>query len=624
MEDHRPARPSLALRLGITGARNLRADQLERIHEQLRDVFGLVKAEMERLASLKEVADSYASSPGAGLESKLSLITPLALGADRMAAREALGQGYEIFVPMPFPQEVYAEDFTGNMGKSPDAQPISAKEDLAEFHQFLSRASGRLEMDGGRGSGPDNDHSASRAYEAAGRFVVRHCDLLLAVWDGNPSNGRGGTAEIVHYAASSGLPVWWIHAHDTTEPEWLADIHDIQDPLPDVPEALSAEAKLTTYLARLILPPAVILGHQGILDKVASFLGEKEASPLTAYFTELPRASRSIWKTYSTVMNWSGGRHVDTTPSPAPPASPITDYWFDRYAIADARADDYADRYRSGYLLTILSTMTVLVCGACALGLGVWPAHDEVWSRLMGFVELGMLLVIIALILLAIHYAWHRKSIEYRLLAELYRKEGTLAALGWALSIEKVQQLADSEQLTWIGWLFAATQRGGPLPEGSVAPTESRRATLLYLIDEQLAYHQRREKKAINASRRLEGLGTMTFAFVLLFVLLKLVSEFRGHPSFTIGFGVIATVLAGVSAAFVAIRGYAELPLLAEQSHHMIRELHNARTRVARLDANRPLVSQDLGTQAAAVATLMLQDLDGWGRLFRGKLMEVS
>jgi hypothetical protein len=595
-----------------------------RIHEQLKDVFGLVKTEMERLASLKEVADSYASSPGAVLEPKMSLLTPLALGADRMAALQALAQGYEIFVPMPFPQKVYEKDFTGNMGKSADAKPVSAAEDLAEFHQFLSRASGRLELDGERDSGPDNDHAASRAYEAVGRFVARHCDLLVAVWDGKPSNGRGGTAEIVHYAATSGLPVWWIHAQNSTAPEWLADIHDIQDPIPAVPETLSAEAKLKTYLARVVLPPEIVHSHQGILEKAVLLLKARETSPLEAYFTEVPRASRFIWRTYSTLMNWTAGQNEDRPPSPVAPSSPVTAYWFDRYANADARADDYADRYRSGYLLTILSTMTVLVCGACALGLGVWPAHDQFWSRLMGFVELGMLFVILTLILLAIHYAWHRKSIEYRLLAELFRKEETLAALGWALSLEKVQQLADSEQLTWIGWLFAATQRGGPLPEGSIAPTESRRTTLLYLIDEQLAYHQRREKKAVNASRRLEGLGTMTFGFVLLFVLLKLVSEFRGHPSFTIGFGVIATVLAGVSAAFVAIRGYAELPLLAEQSHHMIRELHNARTRVARLDTNRPLVSQDLGTQAAAVATFMLQDLDGWGRLFRGKLMEVS
>jgi hypothetical protein len=623
------------LRLGITGARNLRADQLVRIRKQLKDVFTLVKTEMERLSSLQEVANAYAPGPGGMPLPRISLITPIALGADRLAAREALVQGYEIFVPMPFSQKVYEEDFTGNKGKSPDAEPISAEQDLAEFRQLLSRASGQLELDGARSSGPEDDHSSGRAYEAVGRFVVRHCDLLIAVWDGKPSNGRGGTAEIVHYAATTGVPIWWIHAQKEIGPEWLADIHDIQDPVPPAPEVLPAKAKLQTYLGRLISPPASVPRHKGNwLDHLASRFEEKEISPVDAYFAEKPLKSRLIWKTYSIVMNWSAGKTGDTTaapappvlspPVPAPPAGPVAGYWFDRYSRADGRANDYAERYRSGYMLTILSTMTVLACGACALGLGVWPAHSVFWPRLMGFMEMGALLLIIVLILLSIHYEWHRKSIEYRLLAELFRKEETLAALGWALSVEKVQQLADSEQLSWVGWLFAATQRGGPLPEGAIAHTESGQAILLNLLDEQLAYHRRREKKALNASRTFEGLGSITFGAVLIFVGLKLFAEYKNYSGTTIGFGVAATALAGVSAAFVTIRGYAELPLLAEQSHHMIRELHNARMRVARLDTSRVLVSQDLGALAAVVATLMLQDLDGWGRLFRGKLMEAS
>jgi hypothetical protein len=268
--------------------------------------------------------------------------------------------------------------------------------------------------------------------------------------------------------------------------------------------------------------------------------------------------------------------------------------------------------------------MTVVACGATALGLGFWHPRFVAWSHVVGGLEFGALVLIVVLILLSIHYEWHRKSIEYRLLAELFRKEETLAPLGWALPVEKVQQLADSEPLSWIGWLFAATQRSGPLPEGKVAGAETGRGILLHLLDEQLAYHRRREGKAQKASRRFELVGTLTFGVVLLCVLVKLGAEHSDHPGMAIFFGVVATALAGLSAAFVTIRGYAELELLAEQSHHMIRELHLARQRVLRLDVNRALVSQDLGTQAASVATLMLQDLDGWGRLFRGKQMDAT
>lgn len=629
MDDTQSARPPLVLRAGITGARNLRADQVGRIREQLRDAFGLVKAEVERLAAEKEIAESYACGPDGSVQPRMYLLTPLALGGDRLAAEAALEQGYEIYAPMPFPQAVYEEDFTGNLGRFPDAEPVSAEQDLAEFRQLLARTTGRLELDGGRGSGADDVRSSGRAYEAVGRFVVRHCDLLVAIWDGKPSNGRGGTAEIVHYAATSGIPVWWIHARDETGPEWLADIHDIQDPVSPKPEAESDTEKLQTYLGRLIAPPAHVPRHKASwLDEMATWFEEKEISPLDGYYKEVPLSRRWIWKTYSVVMGLCGGK-VDRLKEPAlaTPASPtdtVSRYWFDRYAVADGRANDYADRYRSGYLLTILSTMTVLACGACSLGLHFWTSVKESRSMDVGICELLALALIMVLILLAIHYEWHRKSIEYRLLAELFRKEGTLEALGWALSVEKVQQLADTDQLSWLGWLFAATQRSGPLPEGRIIQPESGRAILLSLLDEQLEYHQRREKKALNASRTFARLSSFTFAAVLLCVAFKIVAEFWGHSGPAVALGVLATALAGVSAAFVAIRGYAELELLAEQSHHMIRELRAVRLRVARLDTTRALVSQDLGAQAAALATLMLQDLDGWGRLFRGKQMEAS
>ncbi len=56
----------------------------------------------------------------------------------------------------------------------------------------------------------------------------------------------------------------------------------------------------------------------------------------------------------------------------------------------------------------------------------------------------------------------------------------------------------------------------------------------------------------------------------------------------------------------------------------MIDALERSKLRVKRLHPSRPLVAQDLGAEAAVVATTMLQDLDGWGRLFRGKATEAS
>lgn len=45
------------------------------------------------------------------------------------------------------------------------------------------------------------------AFMAAGRKVVDTSDALLAVWDGQPSRGLGGTADVVDHARATGRRV---------------------------------------------------------------------------------------------------------------------------------------------------------------------------------------------------------------------------------------------------------------------------------------------------------------------------------------------------------------------------------------------------------------------------------
>ncbi|MFJ8953478.1 hypothetical protein ACIRO1_25525 [Streptomyces sp. NPDC102381] len=42
---------------------------------------------------------------------------------------------------------------------------------------------------------------------AAGKEVVDQSDVLLAVWDGKPAGGKGGTADVVAYAQRQGMDV---------------------------------------------------------------------------------------------------------------------------------------------------------------------------------------------------------------------------------------------------------------------------------------------------------------------------------------------------------------------------------------------------------------------------------
>jgi len=51
------------------------------------------------------------------------------------------------------------------------------------------------------------DTSRRESYMAASEYLLSHVDELVAVWDGGPSDGLGGTADVVSAARQRGLPV---------------------------------------------------------------------------------------------------------------------------------------------------------------------------------------------------------------------------------------------------------------------------------------------------------------------------------------------------------------------------------------------------------------------------------
>jgi hypothetical protein len=336
-------------------------------------------------------------------------------------------------------------------------------------------------------------------------------------------------------------------------------------------------------------------------------------------------------------MRWASGVDLPWTP-PRRPDNTVARYWFDRYEPANARAAEYAARYRSSYVWVFALGTLALIFGALALLSSLLQSTAD-WQQealhtltpVFAVAELAALSLILTLVCLGMRWDWHEHSIEYRLLAELYRKQQALAPLGWALPITAVRGMATADRATpdragWVAWLFAAEQRAAPPPRGELAQAAQgtpRSAVLEELIAEQRSYHTDRWKMAEAAGHTLALWGEILFGSVFLCVVVKLVlADLFDAPGWAVFFGFLATVLPGISAGFVGIRAYAELQLIAEQSHHMAAELERAHRRVERLDTTRPLVSQDLGTEAAAVATLMLQDLEGWARLFRVKGVE--
>ncbi len=118
----------------------------------------------------------------------LTVLSSLAEGADRLVAHEGLRHRLALDVILPLDAGDYARDF-------PDTAD--------EFADLLGRAR-RVDVVPPAGDRTD-------AYLAAGIAVLARADLLVAIWDGQPARGRGGTAEIVAEARTAGYPLAWLH-----------------------------------------------------------------------------------------------------------------------------------------------------------------------------------------------------------------------------------------------------------------------------------------------------------------------------------------------------------------------------------------------------------------------------
>jgi hypothetical protein len=53
----------------------------------------------------------------------------------------------------------------------------------------------------------EHTESTEAAHMEAGKVVVDRSSVLVAVWDGQPARGLGGTADVVAYARERGVPV---------------------------------------------------------------------------------------------------------------------------------------------------------------------------------------------------------------------------------------------------------------------------------------------------------------------------------------------------------------------------------------------------------------------------------
>lgn len=114
----------------------------------------------------------------------LTGVSCLARGADSVFAEAVLAVGGRLVAVIP----------------SQDYRQVKVKPDHAELFDRLAAAATEVRV-------LDRATASREAYEAANQVLITRADRLVAVWDGAPPSGKGGTADTVTLALDAGLPV---------------------------------------------------------------------------------------------------------------------------------------------------------------------------------------------------------------------------------------------------------------------------------------------------------------------------------------------------------------------------------------------------------------------------------
>ncbi|MYT06934.1 MULTISPECIES: hypothetical protein [Streptomyces] len=148
-------------RIGVTGHRDLPEPVLECVSTGILDEF----------------SSQAASGP-------VEAFSALAAGADQLFANLALRSGIPLTAVIP------GTDYERGLG---------GPETRLAYRRLLDACADRVDL--------PVERTREEAYAAAGRWIVDHTDRLVAVWDGEPARGVGGTGDIVAYASRVGVPV---------------------------------------------------------------------------------------------------------------------------------------------------------------------------------------------------------------------------------------------------------------------------------------------------------------------------------------------------------------------------------------------------------------------------------
>jgi hypothetical protein len=465
---------SVQIRIGIIGHRKLSDSRM------IINRFDIILDELDRILDRTKYS--------------LIAISALAEGADRIGAREVLRREVPsaLEVVLPFPSLEYMNDF-----QESDSQD--------EFLSLMKCANKVTIV--------ENTSSKEDAYQKASYQIVKSCDILVAVWNGLPAVGKGGTAETVDFARFLGKTIFWIHA-DTGK----IIREKCQD---DLSKSLE---KLNKFNKERINDSAIAEKYNDQYKRVHA------NAVNSGLVTKLQTEINSVLQTF-------------------------------------IRADLLANRYQN---LHLMAGTVVYILSACAVITSAIQLFFSDYFSILIWVEMCELVIILALIIIAKSFDWHTKWLDYRSLAEHLRTFLFFSFVGIDLENEINKPFFED----WVYRLFNTIVHTF-LNKDQNAPQSMSSKRLFMLqswINPEVIYYRNIGRRLRRYYHVLSGLTLILFCLTILSLLILAGGAIQTN-FFTNILLFLSATLPALGAAASAIQTHQDLQRTSDQANRMVRLL---------------------------------------------------
>jgi hypothetical protein len=606
---HFPPKPILSLTVGVIGHRLYRgpgeppAFDAAAVSDRIEKALVLIRS------ALQENHERHGRwfDPRPPL---LSCVCSLAEGADRIGAAAARRLDIPFDVILPSDGAAFEATFVDDSSR-------------AEFAHLLAGARAVMALP------PIGDmmseDSRALSYEQAATTLLGQSDLLLAVWDGQPARGAGGSGQTMDEAAQRGAPMIVVASDGALsllgydDPEFplnarhaqeLAPRPDFRDGLEKIIEDLIAPpgphpekgAPLRRVRARLrragLGAVANLIERRPVGDEESEGLRVYLASPVERRIPHLP------WRILRFALL---GFRRDAAKAEVQASTPFeatrNEQPFARLDRAMRAADKigvhYSNGFRSAFALNfILGALAVFFVALPIM----FPAIEQ---YLWPFTEYVCVALVVLITYVARRRHWRRRWFEAREVSERLRAALPFWSLGaWPLTMH-------ARQPGWPGWYVRALLREMPVFDGDLARTNGASTERLReLAHSQIRYHEKTASDAKIMDRWLEFIGEGVLGFTAIIFVVEFAAR-SGHALFAHPENwtrALSIFLPALATACYGIRLLADFEDTALRSERALDKLQKL---LKKLEGRDPGLSE-LRIRARQTARIMLADLESW------------